>query len=373
MSLSIEKVVAEEDGKWAIAEAAKRFYGTWTNALIKNGVQPTEKVNIGERELLLEFYRMKSEGIELKIANFPKWVQYAVYKLYGGWKNAKKEIGLSNKFSDFAALESRIKMVGGFVLYSKQEIDAKVYELLRVEREKGSSNIHAKLIEEFDENLLISIKTAYRSTTEYFSQLDLDYYAKPYVPFKWTANNIKRQLMRWIREGYPVNYTAIQSKHKGIIEASRKIFGNYEKAFDYAGLNYEDFRVDTSMASFYGHEFENIIGDILTDLGVQYKRHAYINGCHPDFVIGKHWIDAKLSEWTISFSDCSTIHKYLPHCRRLSIIYLRQMKKETYYSNELGVDMIHVSELLKELPEQRAIYYNGKLNHILDKLAENAA
>lgn len=247
---------------------------------------------------------------------------------------------------------------------NREQVDYYVKQALCLDVE----NINSEVLDGINADLTYSIKQHYGTIVNYFSSIDIDRYKKPYTTFTWTKENIVWQLERWIREGYPVNYTAIQSRHKGIIVASRRIFGSYKKAFEYAQIDYNNHRVDTTMASRYGTEFERIVGEIFTELQLSYEREPTISGCHPDFVFGKHWVDAKLSEWTVSFADCSTIHKYLPNCRRLSIVYLRQMRNETFYTNELGVDMVHVSVILKALPPQRGDYYKEKLNAIITQL-----
>lgn len=337
--------------------ACRKRWVTWNRALIANGFEPTIRSPRKDwtRE---ELKRIYLEEIQSGVRREDVSNKHAIRKLFGGITQLRAELGLSD------SIEEPEK-----VLLSKISIDCYINQALKMDVD----NLSEQLLDELDVNLAYSIKHHYGSTSNYFSILDIDRYKKPYTSFTWTKENIVWQLERWIREGYPVNYTAIQSRHKGIIVASRRLFGSYKKAFEYAGLNYDDYRIDTAMASRQGFEFEKVLAEILTDLGIEYLREPSINGCHPDFVIGKHWIDAKLSEWTVSFADCSTIHKYTPHCRRLTIVYLRKLKDETIRTNELGIDMIHVSELLKELPEDKAYIYQRKLDAILYALKENAA
>lgn len=343
----------QRNGK--LFNACRKRWGTWNKALMANGVEPmhaSPRIDWTKEDVKSIYLAEISSGVRREdVSN-----SHAIRKLFGGISELRKELGLESEEIEYELL-------------SRISVDCYLNAALKSE----VPHINAELLDSINVNLSYSIKQHYGSLAEYFSIIDIDRYKKPYTPFTWTKENIVWQLERWIREGYPVNYTAIQSRHKGIIVASRRLFGSYEKAFEYAGLNYDDYRIDTAMASRQGAEFERIVADILTDVGVEYLREPSINGCHPDFVIGKHWVDAKLSEWTVSFADCSTIHKYMPHCRKLSIVYLRQLKDETYRTNELGVDMIHVSELLKELPAEKVSTYQRKLDAILDVLRENAA
>lgn len=337
--------------------ACRKRWGSWNKALTANGFTPkwkSPKKDWTCEEIKETYLTEIKSGVHRKdISN-----EGIIRKMFGSIAQLRAELGLDKQDG-----QSQKKIL------HRVEIDCYINQALKWDVD----NINEQLLDELDANLTHSIKHHYGSTPNYFSIIDIDRYKKPYTPFTWTRENIVWQIERWIREGYPVNYTAIQSRHKGIIVASRRIFGSYKKAFEYAQINYDDHRVDTAMASRYGAEFEQIVGEIFTELHLSYKREPAINGCHPDFVFGKHWVDAKLSEWTVSLADCSTIHKYLPNCRRLSIVYLRQIRKETFYTNELGVDMIHVSEILKALSPQRAEYYNEKLNAIITQLETIAA
>lgn len=330
-------------------------WGNWNKALKANGITPKRATprNDWTKEELINIYlhEIKSGISRKEISN-----RGAIYKLFGSVSNLRVEIGLD-------------KPQQAKKILTKNTIDFLVNQALKMDIDK----ISEQLLDELDENLTYSIKYYYGSTPNYFSTIDIDRYKKPYTSFRWTKENIVWQLKRWIREGYPVNYTAVQTNHKGIIVASRKFFGSYKKAFEYAGLNYEDYRVDTTMASVQGAKFEDILANILTDLEMVYERTPSINGCHPDFVIGEHWIDAKLSEWTVNLADCDTVHKYMPHCKKLTIIYLRKMKEDTIITSDIGFDMIHVSELLKVLPNEKRYKYEVSLENILETLKENEA
>lgn len=369
VSLSIEKVVSEESERWAISEAAKRYYGSWTNALIKNGATPNGKYVVTERDILVELYRLKSNGLELKIANFPTWLRTALSKNYGGWKPVKEKFGITNSFSDFKTLEDRLTIESGYLIYTREEIDKLIYRLIVVKRSEGISNISARTIREYDDNLLPSIQKLYGTLTDYFSQLDINYYTKPYVPFRWDAENIKRQLMRWIREGTPVNYTYVATKHRGILDASRRFYGGWEQLFKSCNLNYDDYRTDTNMASYFGRQLEDVFEEILIALGVEYEREPNIKRCRPDFTKGTDWLDVKLSEWTIHISDCDTIKKYEPHCDSLTIVFLRGNKTINKQITD-KTRLVNINHYIEQLPREKRGYFYEQLNEIEAKLDE---
>lgn len=342
-----------EDSK--LYGACFKRWGSWNKALLANGYSPTRKSPRNDwtkDELRFVYLNEIKSGVQRQnVSN-----QHAIRSLFGSIVGLRHELGLEPEEIEYELL-------------SRISIDCYINAALK----SDVTHINAELLDSINVNLSYSIKQHYGSLAEYFSIIDIDRYKKPYTPFTWTKENIVWQLQRWVREGYPVNYTAIQSRHSGIIEASRKIFGSYEKAFEHAGLDYDEYRSDAKMACRQGVIFEKVVSEVLTEIGVEYLREPEINGCHPDFVIGKHWVDAKLSEWTASSANCATMNKYLPHCRRLTIVYLRRISEDTLKTNELGVDMLHVSELLKELPINKAMEYSRKLDAISETLKENAA
>jgi hypothetical protein len=327
---------------------AKRIYGTWTGALRANGIEPTRiRREFNSKDDVAKAYK---EDIDKGVRKSS--IQY--FKQYFDTvEDIERYLGI---YEEPTAYE----------LYDKDVLDTLVYEIYSNEAEK----VTVEILNNYDQNIVYSIRHHYNSILSYFSQLDVDFYAKPYVPFRWDAENTKRQLMRWIREGKPVNYTSVAYKHSGILDASRRFYGSYEGLFGACGLNYDEYRTDTNLASYYGGELEDVFADILSDLRIEYKRHLPINGCHPDFVSGKTWYDAKLSEWTISLADCQTVRKYEPHCDDLVIVFLRG-SRDTDRMLSTKTRLVNVFKFVSMLPDDKQRYYTAVLNEIEFKVNAN--
>lgn len=165
-----------------------------------------------------------------------------------------------------------------------------------------------------------------------------------------------------------MNYNAIRIEDDALRRRTTALFGGYRNAVEAAGFMYDSVRIDTDMASYYGNVFENIIGEIFEKLGMSYEQYAH-SKYNPDFVLDKgRWIDAKLSEWTIDNRNCDTIEKYLPHCKTLTIVYLRGRDSDRMYANK--VRLIHVNKYVKQLPRRERGYFYAKINDITTKLNE---
>lgn len=337
-----------------LVDACIRRWGTWNKALESNGFTPVVRMRKfpTAESVITQYVTDIESGLKRHDITYEK----AIKKFFGSIAELDKHLGLQPP-------EKEIHSV-----LDKVEIASRVSLLLKM----PYSHISQQVLDDFDADLSFSIKQHYGSINDYFSNINIDRYKQPYTPFRWTKENILWQIKRWIRKGYPVNYTNIAMSHKGIIVACRKYYGGYSGAFEALGLNYDDFCADTALASRQGHVFENVLAEIFTEIGYKFERTPEINGCHPDFVMGNHWIDAKLSEWTVHLADCETIKKYRPHCEKLTIVYLRGKSSKTLeYRKESDFTLMHISELLKQLPMDKRSHFQSKLGSILQKL--NAA
>ncbi|MFF2886652.1 hypothetical protein [Paenibacillus sp. NPDC057967] len=294
---------------------------------------------------------------------------YAAIKRYGSWNKAliARNKPLAHKTPDKVRPKPTLvrRLPPPLVLYDKDKLDKTISEAIR-----GCSDSHVTIayLNELDRNIVHSIRQHYGDVFTYFSGLDIDYYTAPYVPFRWNHDNIKRQLLRWISEGYPVNYVCIAQRHTGIINAARSLYGGWKQVFEACGLDYEDYRVDTTMASFYGHRFEDIVGEVLTAMGVNYTKYHTDGPCHPDFVEGNVWYDAKLSQWTVHQSDNDTVKKYEPYCDSLTIIFLRGDRSADKMISE-KTRLVNIYVLIESLDDTVSTKIKRELDDIETELA----
>lgn len=176
------------------------------------------------------------------------------------------------------------------------------------------------------------------------------------------------EIKRRYYDGLPVNYSAIRIEDDSLRRRSTTLFGGYKNAVTEAGFNYDEFRIDTEMSSYYGNKFEELAGDIFDELGI-YRRGEHGTIYQPDMVLQNNvWVDVKLSEWTIANRDCLTVENYVPHCRMLIIVYMRGRKGERLYAN--NVRLINIDEYIKQLPRRKRGYFYEEVNKIKSRLGE---
>lgn len=171
---------------------------------------------------------------------------------------------------------------------------------------------------------------------------------------KNTEDDIKNFIISRFKQGLPLNSGHIDREYQTYMKSARYRFGNWRKAVESCGIDYLSVSVDSDVARHAGHIFEQMVADVLTELGINYSKESQCKW-RPDFVINKdYWIDAKLSTWTHSIPE--TIKKYEPHVKRLTIVYFRgEQGAPPYREITNKTDMIHINELIKNVgsPEKR--------------------
>jgi hypothetical protein len=181
---------------------------------------------------------------------------------------------------------------------------------------------------------------------------------------KWTKQSLANYLLNLIESGEPVNYNHVEVEHKSFTRASERHFGTYENLFTYCGLIYENYRCYTNISSYYGNEFEKVLGELFSEIGITYKQYDSGTKYKPDFVVGGRWFDAKLSETT--YKNCDTIRNYEPHCMSLTIVYLRGNETDRMLTSKTR--LIHVNKYVKQLPRSKRGYFYTKLNEIKEAI-----
>ena len=183
-----------------------------------------------------------------------------------------------------------------------------------------------------------------------------------------SKQSVINEIKRRYNEGLPVNYSAIRMEDDGLRRRSTTLFGGYKNAVTEAGFNYDEFRIDTEMSSYYGNKFEELVREIFDELGI-YWHGEHNTEYQPDMVTRHNkWVDVKLSEWTIANRDCMTVENYTPHCRMLTIIYMRGREGDRMYAN--NVRLINVNEYIKQIPRRKRGYFYAEIDKIEHRLGE---
>jgi hypothetical protein len=186
-----------------------------------------------------------------------------------------------------------------------------------------TSDINPKNVNKIRCDLYAQIREKFGSYESFVVSMGYDY--KDVCKTRaWTKEEVIESLNNRHSKGLSLKALDLRVEELSLYKASRQIFGSYENALTKAGFNYLDTVGSRSKSCLYGHQFEKLLGNMFTQLGLNYEKHSRkIDGIIPDFFDEENneIIDAKLSSWTVFYSD--TVEKYTPHCDKLTIVYLR--------------------------------------------------
>lgn len=189
------------------------------------------------------------------------------------------------------------------------------------------------------------------------------------VQQKWSPELIINEILRLKTDGSPLTTSYIKRHHQSLYDGANNHIGSWAKAVEAAGLNYQEIREDKHKASYCGMLFEKLVDELLSELGILYKKHDH-DKWNPDYVLKNDvWMDAKLSQWTVF--ESKTIDRYIQHCKLLVIVYMRGRRGDIgdEIINE-KVRLLSVYNLIKQLHKYKQAYYVNKIAEIENKLSE---
>lgn len=299
------------------------------------------KATVSKEELDEYLRNIYAKGHSMKSAEVPIVIYKNTAFYYGGWKNALNTLELKRGKINNDIIE-------------KGKLDAFIREIINEDIEIDASYLLLNYPIEY-----LSIKHYYGSIAEAFTLKDV-YILDKRTRKNWSAEFLTSQILLGYENGKPLNTDYIVRVAPSAEEFARKRFGSWKNAIISAGIPIEYVELDSQKYARAGHRFEEVLGDILRDLGVDFRKYEH-ERWQPDFVVGNHWIDAKLSQSTVYNSD--TIEKYEPHCDELTIIFLRGDKG---FDKKLTdkTRMINVHNLLTDLPEAKRKYYINLLSTV---------
>lgn len=142
-------------------------------------------------------------------------------------------------------------------------------------------------------------------------------------------------------------------------------FGGFEELYTYMGLDPNIYMSSGNLQSL-GIKFEKVVRETFEVLEVEHLYNKPFLNVRPDFQFEDGvWADAKLSSWT-AFYD-GTFDKYLPHCKKLIIVYFRGDNIKNVPDQ---VQLIHISSLIKQLDTKNKNKIMKKLSKIEEELKE---
>ncbi len=160
-----------------------------------------------------------------------------------------------------------------------------------------------------------------------------------------------------------------REQYGNMSESIDRRFGGVLKACESFGVP-KLRRDNTDIYKFAGYAFEELVGELFTEIGMDIAKQQRFGDCIPDFVSGNTWYDAKLSEWTVHTSD--TIKKYEPKCDRLVIVFLRgNITTDRMLTDKTRI--VNVRHYVDQLPRISRGFYLRKFSEIEQRIEDEVA
>lgn len=106
-TLSIERINDEELTSSQIRVRARKYYGNWSNALKNNGVVPYGSDYFSKVETIRELKRFQEQGCRMRLKDFPPKLVRSIQRHYGGYKQAKKELIITQNRKSGSGIKAR--------------------------------------------------------------------------------------------------------------------------------------------------------------------------------------------------------------------------------------------------------------------------
>lgn len=325
------KALSKEDS--GLITAAHRVFGSWEAAVVEAGfnyqeIQQSQKWTKGK--ILVSLQELYEQGVLISSNSLKKYyrdIYKACFNHFGGVKEAVSSLGL-----DYENIKS-------YSTWNK----TKVKNLL-INRKKEGGSLSVKSIYQEDQKLYNAAKFYFGTYKNALLECHIDY-DDVGERIDWNRKKVLAVLDSKAKNKENLSICKVPIT---LVNACYRYFGSYEEALREIGLNYEDIREDTEKQRYNGFKFEKLLGELLVSLCLSYT-NGHSKEVRPDFVLSNEkWLDAKLSEWSIY--NCKTIEKYEPHCRLLTIVYLRgDISRDEMVTSKTRI--VSVFNLIKQLPK----------------------
>lgn len=309
---------------------------------------------LSKEETTKELRRLQAEGHSMRVPEFEPKLYRAILKNFGGYTNAKKELGI------------------------------------KVRRKKGSGGVRRPLDDVLTElrSVLpdITDKSIYINKYAHIMHYSIKHLGDGYEVFRLIGADIppnKRKypdkqsiiaaIRRYHKDGVSLHGRNMARIDSSLVGAAIKLFSSWGVAVEESGFDYEKVRetgLSYSPLTTIGEDFEETFAEILTELGYEYIREGcgvneVVSGFRlkPDFILPNwRWIDCKLSEWTDIHSMLSKYYENNPN--GLTVVYLRGSNHRVERGRKYKYEHISVYQFTKDLPEERREYYEEKLRKL---------
>lgn len=301
---------------------ARNYYKSWNRSVQASGLDYNrirkDKNNISwSKEMVLEKIRLLADNKEILSSKYnsvnQKKLWNAANHYFYSWRNAVEAANIN-----YESISEKI------LDWSAEKVKSEILNIY---------NNDLPLFASYAKNNYVALYGAASTFNGGWKQavekagLDYSQINKRANEIDWSPSLIKKTILEIDERGEDLCESVILRKQSSLRTAARRVFGSWEGAIEYAGLEIDKVRKDIDSEAYKGHMFEELVYETLLATGrnVSRSNHIVINNkiYIPDFIDNNSglWIDAKLSSWGVGVEP--TVTKYLQVQDELKIIYLK--------------------------------------------------
>lgn len=301
---------------------ARNYYKSWNRAVQASGLDYNrirkDKNNISwSKEMVLEKIRLLADNKKILSSKYnsvnQKKLWNAANHYFYSWRNAVEAANINYENISEKILD-----------WSAEKVKSEILNIY---------NNDLPLFASYAKNNYVALYGAASTFNGGWKQavektgLDYSQINKRANEIDWSPSLIKKTILEIDERGEDLCESVILRKQSSLRTAARRVFGSWEGAIEYAGLEIDKVRKDIDSEAYKGHMFEELVYETLLATGrnVSRSNHIVINNkvYIPDFLDNNSglWIDAKLSSWGVGVEP--TVTKYLHVQDELEIIYLK--------------------------------------------------
>ncbi|RVT56248.1 hypothetical protein [Niallia taxi] len=276
------------------------------------------------------------------------------------YKQIRNHFGNYKKFLSIMGYE--YSDIRGKIDWTEQRIDDEFEEYLNENKDLKASKMNRK-----HNTLYNAIKRRFGEYGKYLECKGFDY-DEVRGTVDWTDEKVKSKYFKLVKESEGIlSFTGISMKNNKLYQQIRKRFKNYKSFLESIGLAEVEIYKILKFEQEMGLSFERLVKKMFDCLGYDYEyQYRDIEGIRPDFYNreSSEILDVKLSFYT-GFKSY-TPQKYLNHCNKLTLIYLRGEPFEHNIKNLSLVPIDNYYGILEQSGFQDLIEEFDHLKKLLD-------
>src|SRR5690625_4164714 len=289
-TLSIEHIDGERYSNWKIRDAARKFYGGWADA--RNEVVGVSKYghkpDMSKGEVIAELRRLQAQGHSMNYGDFEPWFYRRIIGAFGGYKQAKKELVITQNRKSGSGIKAR-------------EVSEILAELRKVYPEiKTKGDYHTKARRVYDYS-----RRHYGDSYKIFEIAGLEVPGskkRERTPVYWTDEKIRKELKLAVEKCGSTSTNKLKGEsYRRIVDKIKRRYGTWN-----AGLVAPGYEV--------AYEYRDSSVNLTKEETKEKVLNALANGTEPTRIALEKEIDKLSRSINVNFGGIEELKEYCGFC-----------------------------------------------------------